>query len=148
MFEIFVELKNFAMESCQKKIFSMNRAILFSRETCDAFTLAFWPMLLPQAHRLELTKEFSRIFFPTVPLCFCFSKHSLKLNLLRLQQLISHYFIVNTYLYNYIITMWHLICFEKEFCNNLARKDRKTSVSFLFSRRTEQNGENIIFPHH
>ena len=122
----------------------MNRAILFSRETCDAFTVAFCPMLLPQAHRLELTKEFSRIFFPSIPLCFCFPKYSLKLNLLRFY-LFSNYFILNTYLYNYLITMWHLICFEKEFCNNLVRRDRKTFVIFLFSRRAEQKGEICNF---
>ena len=65
--------KNLAMRCWEGKIFSMNRAILFSREANDAFTgFLSHELARDKAHRLKLPKEFSRIFFHSTSLFLFF----------------------------------------------------------------------------
>ena len=70
----------------------MNRAILFSRDTNDAFTgFLSHELAWDKAHRLELTKEFSRIFFHSTSL-FLFFKAFIE------TEYITHIMVLSAYL--------------------------------------------------
>ena len=132
------------MRSWEGKIFSMNRAILFSRETNDAFTGFLSHELAWDEARTgwNCLKNFQE-YFSIPPLCFCFSKHSLKLNLLRILHFTFKFYLPHPHHYVAPHLLWERI--SPQFLGEERGETAKYFSVFFFSTQSKRE-KNIIFP--